>query len=84
TQDSSNSNYRDEVRQKLKQAGISSMVYYPLPLHLQPVYKDLGYQIGQFPVAEQVCHEVLSLPMFPELTVEEQQQVVYGLKDCLV
>ncbi|NEP36795.1 MULTISPECIES: DegT/DnrJ/EryC1/StrS family aminotransferase [unclassified Moorena] len=83
TQDSSNSNYRDEVRQKLKQAGISSMVYYPLPLHLQPVYKDLGYQIGQFPVAEQVCHEVLSLPMFPELTVEEQQQVVYGLKDCL-
>ncbi|NEO90573.1 MAG: DegT/DnrJ/EryC1/StrS family aminotransferase [Moorea sp. SIO3G5] len=84
TQDSSNSNYRDEVRQKLKQAGISSMVYYPLPLHLQPVYKDLGYQIGQFPVAEQVCHQVLSLPMFPELTVEEQQQVVYGLKDCLV
>ncbi|NES41038.1 DegT/DnrJ/EryC1/StrS family aminotransferase [Moorena sp. SIO2C4] len=84
TQDSSNSNYRDEVRQKLKQAGISSMVYYPLPLHLQPVYKDLGYHIGQFPVAEQVSHQVLSLPMFPELTVEEQQQVVYGLKDCLV
>ncbi|NEO10423.1 DegT/DnrJ/EryC1/StrS family aminotransferase, partial [Moorena sp. SIO3I8] len=44
----------------------------------------LGYHIGQFPVAEQVCNEVLSLPMFPELTVEEQQQVVYGLKDCLV
>jgi dTDP-4-amino-4,6-dideoxygalactose transaminase len=82
--DSSSSHYRDEVRNKLQQLGISSMVYYPLPLHLQPVYQDLGYQIGQFPVTEQVCNEVLSLPMFPEITFEEQQQVVYSLKDCLV
>jgi dTDP-4-amino-4,6-dideoxygalactose transaminase len=59
------------------------MVYYPLPLHLQPVYKNLGYQIGQLPVTEQVCNEVLSLPIFPELSFEEQQQVAYGLKDCL-
>ena len=84
TQDSSNSRYRDEVRSQLQQLGISSMVYYPLPLHLQPVYKDLGYQPGQLSVAEQTCHEVLSLPMFPELSFEQQQQVVYGLKDCLV
>jgi len=83
TKDSSSSNYRDEVRNQLQQLGVSSMVYYPLPLHLQPVYKDLGYQPGQFPVVEQACHEVLSLPMFPELSFEEQQQVVYGLKDCL-
>lgn len=83
TQDGNNRGYRDEVRSRLQQLGISSMVYYPLPLHLQPVYQDLGYQTGQLPIAEQACHEVLSLPMFPELTFEEQQQVVYGLKDCL-
>jgi dTDP-4-amino-4,6-dideoxygalactose transaminase len=83
TKDSSSSSYRDEVRNQLQQLGVSSMVYYPLPLHLQPVYNDLGYQPGQFPVVEQACHEVLSLPMFPELSFEEQQQVVYGLKDCL-
>lgn len=83
TKDSSNSNYRDEVRSQLQQLGISSMVYYPLALHLQPVYKNLGYQINQLPKAEQTCNEVLALPMFPELSFEEQQQVVYGLKDCL-
>ena len=83
TIDSSSSSYRAEVRNQLQQLGVSSMVYYPLPLHLQPVYNDLGYQPGQFPVVEQACHEVLSLPMFPELSFEEQQQVVYGLKDCL-
>lgn len=76
-------NYRDEVRQLLQQRGVGSMVYYPLPLHLQPVYNSLGYQAGQFPVAEQACQEVLSLPIFPELTIEQQQQVIYNLKDCL-
>lgn len=75
--------YRDHIRSQLQSQGIISMVYYPLPLHLQPVYQTLGYQAGQFPVAEQLCHQVLSLPMFPELSLEEQQQVVYGLKACL-
>lgn len=74
---------RDEVRSQLQQRGIGSMVYYPIPLHLQPVYKHLGYQPGQLPVSEQACQEVLSLPMFPELSVEQQEQVVYSLKDCL-
>lgn len=75
--------YRDQVRSKLQQLGVSSMVYYPLPLHLQPVYKHLGYQPGSLPVSEQACHEVLALPMFPEISLVEQEQVVYGLKDCL-
>ncbi|MBE9129805.1 MULTISPECIES: DegT/DnrJ/EryC1/StrS family aminotransferase [unclassified Coleofasciculus] len=79
----SSSHYRDEVRHKLQQLGISSMIYYPLPLHLQPVYKNLSYPLGELPNVEQVCHQVLSLPMFPELSFEEQQQVVYGLKDCM-
>lgn len=74
---------RDRVRTKMQEQGITSMVYYPIPLHLQPVYQNLGYQPGSLPVAEQVCHEVLSLPMFPELTQEQQEQIVYALKDAL-
>jgi dTDP-4-amino-4,6-dideoxygalactose transaminase len=66
------------------EAGVISMIYYPLPLHLQEVYRDLGYPAASFPVTEQVSDEVLSLPMFPELTLEEQQRVVYALKDALV
>lgn len=77
-------NYRNQVRQQLQQQGISSMIYYPLPLHLQPVYQSLGYQPGQFPVAERAAEEVLSIPIFPELLSVEQQQVVHGLKNCLV
>lgn len=76
-------NFRDSVRAQLQESGIGSMVYYPLPLHLQPVYKSLGYQLGQLPAAEQVCHEVLSLPMFPELSRDQQERAIYGLKDCL-
>ncbi|OKH32438.1 Cys/Met metabolism pyridoxal-phosphate-dependent enzyme [[Phormidium ambiguum] IAM M-71] len=74
---------RDRVRTKMQEQGITSMVYYPIPLHLQPVYQNLGYQPGSLPVAEQICHEVLSLPMFPELTQEQQEQIVYALKDAL-
>jgi dTDP-4-amino-4,6-dideoxygalactose transaminase len=76
--------HRDRVRSSLMEAGVISMIYYPLPLHLQEVYRDLGYPAASFPVTEQVSHEVLSLPMFPELTLEEQQRVVYALKDALV
>ncbi|HAX85747.1 MAG TPA: Cys/Met metabolism pyridoxal-phosphate-dependent enzyme [Cyanobacteria bacterium UBA11370] len=83
TQNSTSNQYRDQVRNKLQQLGISSMVYYPLPLHLQPVYQNLGYQTGQLSIVEQICHEVLSLPMFPELSIEEQEQIVYSLKDCI-
>jgi dTDP-4-amino-4,6-dideoxygalactose transaminase len=74
---------RDKIRQQLQEMGITSMVYYPIPLHLQPVYQNLGYQKGQLPAVEKAAREVLSLPMFPDLTFEEQQQVVYSLKDCL-
>lgn len=83
TKDSSSNEYRDKIRSQLQEFGTSSMVYYPLPLHLQPVYENLGYQVGELPIVEGICHEVLSLPMFPEITLEEQQQVVYSLKDCL-
>ncbi|WP_413198774.1 DegT/DnrJ/EryC1/StrS family aminotransferase [Nostoc piscinale] len=75
---------RDWVKNQLQERGVNSMIYYPYPLHLQPVYQHLGYQPGQLPVVEQTCHEVLSLPMFPELTTQQQDQVIYALKDCLV
>ncbi len=74
---------RDRLRAELQQQGIISMVYYPIPLHLQPVYQKLGYQVGQLPVAEQASREVLSLPLFPGITQSEQEQVVYSLKDHL-
>lgn len=74
---------RDQVRLLLQQQGVGSTVYYPQPLHLQPIYKCLGYQPGQLPVAERACYEVLSLPMFPELSIEQQDQVIYSLKDSL-
>jgi dTDP-4-amino-4,6-dideoxygalactose transaminase len=75
---------RDKIRQQLQEMGVTSMVYYPIPLHLQPVYHNLGYQKGQLAAVEKAAREVLSLPMFPDLTFEEQQQVVYSLKDCLI
>ena len=75
--------HRDRVRASLQEAGVISMIYYPLPLHLQAVYQDLAYPVGSFPNTERVSHEVLSLPMFPELTFEEQQRVVYALKDAI-
>ncbi len=77
------SSYRDRIRQKLQENGISTMVYYPLPLHLQPVYQKFGYKKGKFPISERISSQVLSLPMFISLSLEEQQQIVYGLKDSL-
>lgn len=76
--------HREAVRNSLQEKKVGSMVYYPYPLHLQPVYQYLGYKPGQLPVAEQACNEVLSLPMFPELTTRQQDQVIYALKDILL
>jgi dTDP-4-amino-4,6-dideoxygalactose transaminase len=58
---------RDFIQQQLKEQGISSVIYYPVPLHLQEALKFLGYKEGDLPVAEQVSKEVLSLPIYPEL-----------------
>jgi dTDP-4-amino-4,6-dideoxygalactose transaminase len=75
---------RDHVRTALLEQGIQSMVYYPLPLHRQSVYASLGYHLGQLPEVDQAALEVLSLPMFPELTEQEQEQIRDGLKDALI
>lgn len=72
---------RDELRQFLTERKIGSEVYYPLPLHLQPVFSYLGMQAGDLPVAEQAAQEVLALPMFPELTEAEIRLVVASVCD---
>ncbi|MEA5512023.1 DegT/DnrJ/EryC1/StrS family aminotransferase [Crocosphaera sp. UHCC 0190] len=73
--------FRDRLKENLQKQGIISMIYYPIPLHLQKVYQKLGYQKGDFPVTEKAARQVLSLPMFPDLSLEEQEQVTYALKD---
>jgi dTDP-4-amino-4,6-dideoxygalactose transaminase len=74
---------RDLIQEYLQQQNIISMIYYPIPLHLQPVYQNLGYQKGQLPLVEQAAREVLSLPIFPGISEVEQEQVVDALKDSL-
>jgi dTDP-4-amino-4,6-dideoxygalactose transaminase len=72
--------HRDAVEEALKKADIGCMIYYRVPLHLQPVYADLGYKTGSFPVTEQASREVISLPIFPELTEEEVEYVAETVK----
>ena len=70
---------RDEVQQKLKKRGIPTMVYYPIPLHLQKAFQHWGYQPGDFPISEALSTSVLSLPMHTELTEEQQVYIVDSL-----
>ena len=74
---------RDWLKQTLQEQGVSTIIYYPIPIHRQPAYADLGLQPGSLPVTEQLCTEVLSLPIFPELRAEQQQQVVDTLTQLL-
>ncbi len=62
---------RDLVAKRMAENGVTTMVYYPTPIHLQPIYAELGYSEGDLPETERACREALSLPMFPELTEEQ-------------
>lgn len=71
---------RDQLRAHLAQAGVDSAVYYPLPLHLQPCVRVLGWRRGDYPEAERAAEEALALPMFPELTAGELDRVAEAVR----
>jgi len=74
---------RDRLQQSLKERSVGSMIYYPIPLHLQQVHANLGHRRGDFPASEQLSYEVLSLPMFPELATSAQALVTDALKESV-
>ncbi len=74
---------REEIGAHLTEKGIGWAIYYPHPLHLQPVFEHLGYRGGQLPVSEKACREVLSLPVFPELEAREIEEVGAALLSAL-
>jgi len=74
---------RDGVQRRMAELGVRSTVYYPVPLHLQPMYRDLGYRTGDFPEAERAAREVLCLPIYPELTDAQVDEVVEACKRSL-
>jgi dTDP-4-amino-4,6-dideoxygalactose transaminase len=74
---------RDAVREALVADGVESGIHYPVPLHLQPAYRSLGYALGDFPVAEAMAPRLLSLPMFPEITPGQQEYVVDRLRAAM-
>ena len=67
---------RDALVKHLNDAGVATGLFYPRPLHLQPVYEGLGYKEGDFPVSEQTCREIINLPIYAELTDEQVDYVI--------
>jgi len=74
---------RDEVRRHLETRSIHTGLHYPIPVHLQPAYRHLGHKAGEFPEAERIARECLSLPLYPELSIEQQDRVIHTLRRAL-
>jgi dTDP-4-amino-4,6-dideoxygalactose transaminase len=75
---------RDRLQTELKDRGVDATIYYPIPLHLQKVHENLGHKRGDFPISEQLSLEVLSLPMFPEITLAQREKVVEFLRAATI
>jgi dTDP-4-amino-4,6-dideoxygalactose transaminase len=69
------------LSEALTKKGIGNGVYYPIPLHLQPCYRFLGYKKGDLPVSEEIAEHILSLPMYPELSKSDQRVVVRAVRE---
>jgi dTDP-4-amino-4,6-dideoxygalactose transaminase len=74
---------RDKVMKGLAEKGVRTLIHYPLPVHMQEAYKELGYKKGDFPVSERCCEGILSLPMYPELGSDEIKYVAESLSEAL-
>jgi len=74
---------RDWLKQQLQEEGVITIIYYPIPIHRQPAYAELGYGPGSLPVTERLCVEVLSLPIFPELGDDQQERVITTLRQLV-
>jgi dTDP-4-amino-4,6-dideoxygalactose transaminase len=72
---------RDELQKYLSENGINTGLHYPIPLHLQKAYANDGFKQGDFPITEKVASEILSLPMYPELTTEQIEFIVQKIKE---
>ena len=74
---------RDRVREALAARGVGTAVHYPLPIHLQEAYRRLGHAPGSFPHAERACERVLSMPLFPEMTIEQAEYAAQALAEIV-
>jgi dTDP-4-amino-4,6-dideoxygalactose transaminase len=74
---------RDWVQAQLREAGVHTITYYPIPIHRQPAYASLGYAPGSLPLTERLCSEVLSLPIFPELSEAQQEAVIEAVRNLV-
>ena len=75
---------RDRVQKYLECQGIASTVYYPTPIHLQPIYTSLGYKMEDLPESERASKEALSLPMYPELSSEQMERIAEVVNQALI
>jgi dTDP-4-amino-4,6-dideoxygalactose transaminase len=74
---------RDEVMIKLKESGIGCGIHYPIPVHLQKAYASMGLSVGRYPVSETLASEIVSLPMYPEMTDEQVTEVADRLVEAV-
>ena len=81
SEDTFDNTNRDIFKNELHRLGVNTIIYYPIPIHLQPAYRELGYTEGSLPITEKVCSQVISLPIFPELKFIQQSYIIDRIKE---